>query len=123
LQTTPSYEPYQRQLILPNFGEAAQQKLAAARVLVIGAGGLGCPALQYLSAIGVGHIGIVDEDVVSISNLHRQILYTTDDLGKLKTEVAQDRIQKMNTKCTVSTHSAAITNSMHSISSATMMWC
>lgn len=109
MQTTPSYERYQRQLILPNFGEAAQQKLAAACVLVIGAGGLGCPALQYLSAIGVGHIGIVDEDVVSISNLHRQVLYTTDDLGKLKTEVAQDRIQKMNTNCTVLTHSVAIT--------------
>ena len=96
-------------MILANFGEAAQQKLSAARVLVIGAGGLGCPALQYLSAIGVGHIGIVDQDAVSMSNLHRQILYTTDDLGKLKTEASRDRIQKMNTDIAVSIHSMEIT--------------
>lgn len=67
---------YQRHLSLPGFGKAAQLKLKAAKVLVVGAGGLGCPVLQYLAAAGVGMIGIVDDDVVSRSNLQRQILYT-----------------------------------------------
>ena len=70
------YERYQRQIILKEFGVAAQEKLLRSKVLVIGAGGLGCPALQYLAAAGIGTIGIADEDVVSLANLHRQVLYS-----------------------------------------------
>lgn len=89
-------EYYNRQLILNNFGEVAQLKLKQARVLVIGAGGLGCPVLQYLCAVGVGFIGIVDADVVSISNLHRQILYGIDDVGKPKVELAKSKLNQLN---------------------------
>lgn len=89
-------ERYNRQIILKGFGKEAQQRLAEARVLIIGAGGLGCPALQYLAASGVGHIGIVDDDTVSLSNLHRQILFGTNDIGKPKVEVAVKRLKEMN---------------------------
>lgn len=91
-----SYERYQRQLILRGFGEAAQQKLLDAKVLVIGAGGLGCPALQYLTAAGVGTIGVVDDDVVALSNLHRQILYSVNDIGFPKAEKAIATLRQLN---------------------------
>lgn len=87
---------YDRQIKLQGFGIGAQERLASAKVLVIGAGGLGCPVLQYLTTAGVGNIGIVDDDRVSLSNLHRQILYTTSDIGKLKTEAAFERLSSMN---------------------------
>ena len=87
---------YSRQMILPEFGIAGQEALKNARVLMIGAGGLGCPALQYLVAAGVGMIGIVDDDEVSLSNLHRQILYSAADLGKKKAFVAKERLQALN---------------------------
>jgi adenylyltransferase/sulfurtransferase len=87
---------YQRHLTLPGFGEAAQLKLKAARVLIVGAGGLGCPALQYLAAAGVGTLGIVDDDRVSRSNLQRQILYTDADVGEMKVAVAAERLMAMN---------------------------
>jgi molybdopterin/thiamine biosynthesis adenylyltransferase/rhodanese-related sulfurtransferase len=99
-----SAERYNRQIILKGFGEEAQQQLLKAKVLVIGAGGLGCPALQYLAAAGVGHIGIVDDDTISLSNLHRQILFTTADIGKLKAEVAAKRLQEMNTQIGIIRH-------------------
>lgn len=89
-------ERYDRQIKLQGFGIESQDKLASAKVLVIGAGGLGCPVLQYLTAAGVGNIGIVDDDRVSLSNLHRQILYNSDDIGKLKTEAALERLNAMN---------------------------
>ncbi|MCD9856671.1 molybdopterin-synthase adenylyltransferase MoeB [Epilithonimonas sp. JDS] len=89
-------ERYDRQIKLQGFGIEAQEKLTIAKVLVIGAGGLGCPLLQYLTAAGVGNIGIVDDDRVSLSNLHRQILYATSDIGKLKTEAAFERLSSMN---------------------------
>lgn len=89
-------ERYDRQIKLQGFGIEAQDKLASAKVLVIGAGGLGCPVLQYLTAAGVDNIGIVDDDHVSLSNLHRQILYNSDDIGKLKTEAAFERLNAMN---------------------------
>lgn len=87
---------YSRQIILPEVGELGQQKLQNARVLVIGAGGLGCPVLQNLVMAGVGHIGIVDGDVVDESNLHRQSLYTISDVGKSKVVVAKRVLQALN---------------------------
>src|SRR5688572_20586035 len=83
-----TYERNQRQLILPGFGEAAQQKLLQAKVMVIGAGGLGCPVLQYIAAAGVGTIAIVDDDVVQLNNLQRQVLFTVNDIGFPKAEKA-----------------------------------
>jgi len=87
---------YHRQLILDGFGTTAQDKLLNSNVLVIGAGGLGCPALQYLTAAGIGRIGLADGDVVSLSNLHRQVLFATADIGKLKTDVATERLAAIN---------------------------
>ena len=91
-----SYSRYQRQIILPEFGEAGQQKLLQAKVLVIGAGGLGCPVLQYLAAAGVGTLGLVDDDVVALNNLHRQVLYTVHDIGNAKAESAARVLRGMN---------------------------
>jgi len=87
---------YSRQIILPEMGMAGQEKLKAAKVLVIGAGGLGCPVLQYLVAAGVGMIGVVDDDTVDVTNLHRQILYSADDIGKGKAETAVRKLTAMN---------------------------
>lgn len=87
---------YERQRALSAFGNEAQYKLEAASVLVVGAGGLGVPALQYLNAMGVGRLGIVDADTVSLSNLHRQPLYTEGDIGKAKAEVIAQFLQKQN---------------------------
>jgi len=87
---------YNKQMILPEIKISGQEKLKLARVLVIGAGGLGCPALQYLSAAGVGTIGIIDFDLIDASNLHRQLLYTINDVGKPKAIVAADKIRQIN---------------------------
>jgi len=87
---------YARQIILPEVGEAGQAKLASSWVLVVGAGGLGCPVLQYLAAAGVGRITIVDHDHVDESNLHRQPLYRTTDIGQLKVEVAKQALEVLN---------------------------
>ncbi|MFU8780468.1 MAG: molybdopterin-synthase adenylyltransferase MoeB [Kiritimatiellia bacterium] len=100
---------YQRHLTLPGFGMQAQRKLQRARVLVIGAGGLGCPALQYLAAAGTGTLGIVDDDRVSLSNLQRQILYTEADIGTLKAETAAARLSAMNPGITCKPHSRRLT--------------
>lgn len=89
-------ERYSRQTRLDGFGESAQEKLKSAKVLVIGAGALGCPVLQYLVAAGVGEIGIVDGDKIERSNLHRQVLYTENDLEKSKAETAKHRLEEMN---------------------------
>ena len=82
---------YQRHLSLPGFGPDAQSKLKQSGVLVIGAGGLGCPVLLYLAAAGVGRIGIIDGDTVDLSNLQRQVLYTADDIGRSKAAVAAEK--------------------------------
>ena len=87
---------YNRHLILDKIGEAGQLKLKKAKVLVIGAGGLGCPVLQYLTAAGVGTIGVIDDDVVDQSNLQRQILYTIDDIGISKAVTATKRLSRLN---------------------------
>jgi molybdopterin/thiamine biosynthesis adenylyltransferase/rhodanese-related sulfurtransferase len=87
---------YSRQIRLPEIGLSGQQKLKKAKVLMIGAGGLGCPVLQYLVAAGVGEIGIVDHDVVDVTNLHRQILYTIADVGRPKATVAKQKLELLN---------------------------
>lgn len=87
---------YARQLVLPEFGAAGQEKLRAARVLIIGAGGLGSPASLYLAAAGVGTLGLIDPDEVELSNLHRQILYATGDTGRAKVESAAESLAAIN---------------------------
>jgi molybdopterin/thiamine biosynthesis adenylyltransferase/rhodanese-related sulfurtransferase len=87
---------YARQTVLGEIGAAGQARLAAASVLVVGAGGLGCPVLQYLAGAGVGRLTIVDHDMVEETNLHRQPLYGMDDLGKPKAETARDRLTRFN---------------------------
>lgn len=89
-------ERYSRHLLIPEVGESGQERLKASRVLVIGLGGLGAPAVMYLAAAGVGTIGIMDGDTVSISNLQRQILYGSDQVGMLKTDAAYDRLTSLN---------------------------
>ena len=89
-------ERYTRQVILKSFGPEGQKKLADAKVLVIGAGGLGVPVLTYLNAMGVGKIGIVDNDTVSITNLHRQVLYGKSDIGKSKVIAALEKLKAQN---------------------------
>jgi sulfur-carrier protein adenylyltransferase/sulfurtransferase len=105
-----SYERYQRQIILKNFGRQGQEKLQNASVLVVGAGGLGCPALQYLVAAGVGLIGILDDDTVALHNLHRQVLFNTSDIGRLKAEVATVKLKQMNPEVRIDTFPFRITN-------------
>jgi adenylyltransferase/sulfurtransferase len=87
---------YSRHLLIPEVGVEGQERLAAARVLCVGAGGLGSPVLQYLAAAGVGRIGIVDDDRVDESNLQRQTIFATSDIGELKARVAAQRVQKIN---------------------------
>ena len=89
-------ERYARHIVLREIGGPGQQRLKAARVLVIGAGGLGAPLLQYLAAAGVGALGIADDDVVSLSNLQRQVLHGTPDIGRPKTDSARDAIARLN---------------------------
>lgn len=101
---------YQRQVQLKEIGSVGQDKIAQAKVLIIGAGGLGCPALQYLAAAGVGTIGIIDFDVVEMSNLQRQILYTVDDLGKSKAITAAKRVEALNPEITIKSYNFQITN-------------
>lgn len=96
MSSASTYERYQRQLILPGLGMEGQQKLLRAKVLVVGAGGLGCPVLQYLAAAGIGTIGIVDDDVVALDNLHRQVLYTVNDIGLSKVECAARILGRLN---------------------------
>ncbi|WP_338919736.1 HesA/MoeB/ThiF family protein [Pseudomonas silesiensis] len=94
---------YARQIILSEVGEQGQQRLKDSKILVVGAGGLGCPVLLYLAGAGVGTIGIVDNDIVSVSNLHRQILYSTADVGNLKVLAAKRRINQLNPDIVVHT--------------------
>lgn len=97
---------YARQLVLKGFGADAQGRLAAARVLIVGAGGLGSPAAMYLAAAGVGAITLVDADVVDLTNIHRQLLYGTEDVGRRKTEAAQARLADINPHVQLRTHTA-----------------
>jgi molybdopterin/thiamine biosynthesis adenylyltransferase/rhodanese-related sulfurtransferase len=102
-------ERYARHLVLPEIGEEGQEKLKSASVLVIGAGGLGSPVSMYLAAAGVGRIGLADFDKVDVTNLHRQILYGTSNVGMPKLEAASNRLRDLNPEIKIETH-AAITS-------------
>lgn len=101
-------ERYQKHLNLPEMGTAGQLRLKNARVLVVGAGGLGCPVLLYLTAAGVGTIGVIDPDVVALSNLQRQVLYTTDEVGKPKVKMAVSHLNRLNPDLTFDTYNMAL---------------
>lgn len=100
---------YSRQLVLPEVGGAGQARLRAASVLVVGAGGLGSPAALYLAAAGVGRLGLADGDRVDLSNLQRQILHATDDLGRPKVESARERLLRLNPLVHVEAHGERVT--------------
>ena len=95
---------YNKQIMIPEIGIRGQEKLKNAKVLVIGAGGLGCPVLQYLTAAGVGKIGIAEFDTVNETNLQRQILYGSSDVGKLKSIIAKDRLGYLNSLVEIELH-------------------
>ena len=101
---------YNRHIILSEIGQAGQDKISNAKVLVIGAGGLGCPILQYLTAAGVGSIGIVDFDSVNISNLQRQVLFGTSTLGKNKAEAAKQRLEDLNDEISIVAYPKKLTH-------------
>ncbi|MDB5570604.1 MAG: molybdopterin-synthase adenylyltransferase MoeB [Hyphomicrobiales bacterium] len=102
-------ERYARHIVLRGIGGPGQQSLKGARVLVVGAGGLGAPLLQYLAAAGVGTLGVVDDDIVSLSNLQRQVIHGSPDLGRLKVESAQDAIARLNPFVVFEKHPLRIT--------------
>ncbi|MDO4491687.1 MAG: ThiF family adenylyltransferase [Lachnospiraceae bacterium] len=102
--TDAQIERYSRHIILKEVGAKGQKKLLNAKVLIIGAGGLGAPAAMYLGAAGVGTIGIVDADEVDLSNLQRQIIHATEDVGKPKVTSARETIEKMNPDVKVNTY-------------------
>src|SRR3984893_7218045 len=101
---------YARHLSMPEVGAEGQQRLKAARVLCIGAGGLGSPAALYLAAAGVGTLGLVDFDDVDLSNLQRQILHGTKDFGREKQDSARDRLRDVNTSIEIKTHDCRFTS-------------
>src|SRR4051794_37306837 len=108
--TREEVQRYSRHLIMPEVGVDGQRKLKAARVLCVGAGGLGAPASMYLAAAGIGTLGLVDFDAVDASNLHRQVIYDTTDVGKRKLDAARDRLTAMNPSVKVVTHEIALTS-------------
>jgi adenylyltransferase/sulfurtransferase len=108
--TDEQIERYSRNIILPEIGGKGQKKLLESKVLVVGTGGLGSPVIFYLAAAGVGNIGIVDSDKVEISNLQRQIIHTTDDLGKEKPISAKEKIEKLNPDVKINTYNLRLTS-------------
>ena len=96
-------------MLLPQIGSEGQKKILEAKVLVIGAGGLGCPLMQILASSGIGTIGIVDHDVVSQSNLHRQILFNESDIGKNKSEIAAIALTKLNAEIKINVYPYKLT--------------
>ncbi|MEH6789967.1 HesA/MoeB/ThiF family protein [Parasphingorhabdus sp.] len=94
--TDEQLDRYARHIVLRDIGGAGQKKILEAHILVVGAGGIGCPAIQYLAAAGIGALTIVDDDVVSLSNLQRQILFTADDIGRPKVDAAGDFAKRLN---------------------------
>ena len=94
--TNNEIERYSRQIILKDIGVSGQKKLKKSKVLIVGLGGLGCPAAEYLSRAGVGTIGLIDHDKINLSNIHRQSIFTANDIKKYKVDVVKQRIKKVN---------------------------
>jgi len=103
-------ERYSRQIILKDIGIFGQKKILSSKVLIVGAGGLGSPVADFLSRAGIGSLGIIDDDKVSLSNLHRQNLYNTPDIGKFKVKIAKDRIKKINPNTKVTIYKIRLNN-------------
>jgi len=103
-------ERFSRQIVLKDIGVLGQKKILSSRVLIIGAGGLGSPTAEFLSRAGIGSLGIVDDDKVSLSNLHRQSLYNTSDIGKFKVIIAKDKIKKINPNTKVTIYKIRLSN-------------
>ena len=93
---TNELERYSRQIIIKDIGITGQRKIKNSKVLIVGLGGLGCPVVEYLSRTGVGTIGLIDHDKIDLTNIHRQSMFTTNDIGKYKVKVVNDRIKKIN---------------------------
>lgn len=108
--TPEELERYARHIVLPEIGGAGQQKLKRARVLVIGAGGLGAPILQYLAAAGIGTLGIIDDDTVSLSNLQRQVIHDTSAVGQPKLDSAKATLARINPNVSVNLHNIRLTD-------------
>lgn len=117
MDNTNEAERYRRNLLVDGFSDEQQQRLAESRITVVGAGGLGSAALNYLVAAGVGFIRIIENDFVSLSNLQRQILYTTDDLGRAKASAATDRLSRINPQCQID----AVTDRLDTLNAETLL--
>jgi adenylyltransferase/sulfurtransferase len=103
-------ERFSRQIVLKDIGILGQKKILLSRVLIVGAGGLGSPVAEFLSRAGIGSLGIVDDDKVALSNLHRQSLYNTSDIGKFKVKIAKDKIKKINPNTKVTIYKIRLNN-------------
>ena len=103
-------ERFSRQIVLKDIGIIGQKKILSSKVLIVGAGGLGSPVAEFLSRAGVGSIGVVDDDKVNLSNLHRQSLYNTSDIGKFKVKIAKDKIKKINPNTKVTIYKIRLNN-------------
>ena len=103
-------ERFSRQIIIKDIGVLGQKKILFSKVLIVGAGGLGSPVAEFLSRAGIGSLGIVDNDKVSLSNLHRQSLYNTSDIGKYKVKIAKDKIKKINPNTKVTIYKLRLSN-------------
>jgi len=103
-------ERFSRQIVLKDIGILGQKKILSSKVLIVGAGGLGSPVAEFLSRAGVGSLGIIDDDKVSLSNLHRQSLYNTADIGKFKVQIAKNKIRKINPHTKVTAYKIRLNN-------------
>jgi molybdopterin-synthase adenylyltransferase len=103
-------ERFSRQIVLKNIGIVGQKKIFSSKVLIIGAGGLGCPVAEFLSRAGVGTIGIIDDDKISLSNIHRQSLYNSSDVGKSKVRTVKDKIKLINSNTKVEIYELRLNN-------------
>jgi molybdopterin-synthase adenylyltransferase len=103
-------ERFSRQIVLKDIGILGQKRILSSKVLIVGTGGLGSPVAEFLSRAGIGSLGIIDDDKVSLSNLHRQSLYNTSDIGKFKVKIAKDKIKKINPNTKVTTYKIRLNN-------------